>query len=56
MNICGIDPGSNGAICVLDSQDPACIALLDLKKNSIYEVFDWLEVKISSFSNGEIWI
>lgn len=56
MNICGIDPGSNGAICVLDSQDPACIALLDLKKNSIYEVFDWLEGKISSFSNGEIWI
>ena len=56
MNIVGIDPGANGAIAVLDSEDPDSVELLDLKKNTIYEVFDWMEGKISSFSPGEIWI
>lgn len=56
MNIVGIDPGANGAIAVLDSEDPDSVELLDLKKNTIYEVFDWMEGTISSFSPGEIWI
>lgn len=56
MSIAGIDPGTNGAIAVLDSESPDSVELLDLKKNTIYEVFDWMEGKISSFSPGEIWI
>jgi Holliday junction resolvasome RuvABC endonuclease subunit len=43
MRICGIDPGTNGAICVLDEVNPAHIALLDLKKTSIYDACLWLE-------------
>ncbi len=43
MRICGIDPGANGAICVLNDQDLAHIALLDLGKTSIYDVHVWLE-------------
>ena len=38
----GIDPGSNGAIAVLDSLNPDSIALLDLKKHSIFEISSWL--------------
>ncbi len=56
MHIAGIDPGTNGAIAVLDSENPDSVELLDLKKNTIFEVFDWMEGKISSFSAGEIWI
>ena len=39
MRICGIDPGSNGAICMLDSQDPAYIALFDLKKAIVWDIY-----------------
>ena len=49
MRVCGIDPGANGAICVLDSQDLAHVALLDLGKTSIYDAIIWLrwyDVKI----------
>ena len=42
MKVCGIDPGASGAMCVLDSQNPAHIALLDLKKHSIYDSAQWL--------------
>ena len=56
MLIAGIDPGANGAIAVLDSENPDSVELLDLKKNTIFEVFDWMEGEISSFSPGEIWI
>ena len=56
MNIAGIDPGTNGAIAVLDSENPDSVELLDLKKNTIFEVFDWMEGEISLFSPGEIWI
>ena len=42
MRVCGIDPGTSGAMCVLDSKDPTYTALLDLKKNSIYEATKWL--------------
>ena len=42
MRVCGIDPGTNGAIAVLDSKNPDSVALLDLNKNSIYETTEWL--------------
>ena len=42
MRVCGIDPGAKGAMCVLDSNDPAYLALLDLDKTSIYEATKWL--------------
>lgn len=41
MRVCGIDPGSNGALCVLDSKDPAYIAFMDIKKATIYEICKW---------------
>jgi len=43
MRVCGIDPGANGAICVLDSHDPAHVALLDLGKTSTYNACLWLK-------------
>ena len=43
MRICGIDPGANGAICVLDSNDPTYIALLDLAKNTSFDAAYWLK-------------
>ena len=45
MRVCGIDPGANGAICVLDSQDPAYIALLDLAKPTTFEASQWLHAQ-----------
>lgn len=42
MKVCGIDPGTSGAMCVLDSEDPTYTALLDLKKHSIYAATKWL--------------
>lgn len=42
MLVCGIDPGANGAIAVLDSANPDSVALLDLKNNSIVNVHNWL--------------
>jgi Holliday junction resolvasome RuvABC endonuclease subunit len=42
MRVCGIDPGMDGAICVLDSQNPAHIALIDIKKHAIFELAHWL--------------
>jgi hypothetical protein len=45
MFIAGIDPGANGAIAVLDSENPDSVALLDLKKFSIYETIKWLHDK-----------
>ena len=43
MRVCGIDPGTNGAICVLDTDNPTHVALLDLGKNSIYNSYLWLD-------------
>ena len=43
MLIAGIDPGANGAIAVLDSENPDSVALLDLKKNSIKEIHNFIE-------------
>lgn len=42
MLIAGIDPGTNGAIAVLDSESPDSVALLDLKKQSTTDIWDWL--------------
>ena len=42
MLVCGIDPGANGAIAVLDSTNPDSVALLDLNKNSIYQTAVWV--------------
>ena len=38
MRICGIDPGSNGAICVLDRNDSTYIAFCDLKMSTTYDI------------------
>ena len=43
MLVCGIDPGVNGAIAVLDSSNPDSVALLDLNKVTIYNAYLWLE-------------
>ena len=45
MRVCGIDPGANGAICVLDSQDPTYIALLDLAKTTTFNASQWLHAQ-----------
>ena len=42
MRICGIDPGSNGAICVLDRTDSTYIAFCDLNKSTTYDITIWL--------------
>ena len=55
MRVCGIDPGATGAICVLDSHDPAHVALLDLKKHSNTDIYNWLHSQLR-FRGSEIWI
>ena len=45
MLISGIDPGANGAIAVLDSENPDSVSLLDLKTVSIYDATTWLHNK-----------
>ena len=45
MRVCGIDPGTRGAICVLDSQDPTYIALLDLGKTTTFDTAQWLHAQ-----------
>jgi len=57
----GIDPGSNGAIAVLDSLNPDSIALLDLKKHSIFEISSWLTSRYKNIEYEEeaivkIWV
>ena len=42
MLIAGIDPGTNGAIAVLDSESPDSVALLDLKNKNIIDICNWL--------------
>ena len=55
MRVCGIDPGATGAICVLDSHDPAHVALLDLKKHSNTDIYSWLHSQLR-FRGSEIWV
>ena len=45
MLISGIDPGANGAIAVLDSENPDSVSLLDLKTVSIDDATTWLHNK-----------
>ena len=52
MRICGIDPGNRGAICVLDSTDPAYVALFDFHTNTVYEAGKWLHEQLVE----EIWL
>jgi len=52
MRICGIDPGANGAICVLDSKNPAHIALFDLKKATVWDIYD----KLFTYQPDFIWV
>lgn len=42
MKVVGIDPGNNGAVCVLDTNDLDNPALLDLSRTSMYECTKWL--------------
>ena len=59
MRVCGIDPGATGAICVLDSHDPAHVALLDLKKNTISDTYYWLKDELglqNKDKTAEIWV
>ncbi len=53
MRVCGIDPGANGAIAVLDSENPDSVALLDLKKYSIYETIRWIH---HNFKIDVVWL
>jgi hypothetical protein len=42
MKVCGIDPGNNGALCVLDSQDLGHPSFMDFNKKTKYEIAIWL--------------
>jgi Holliday junction resolvasome RuvABC endonuclease subunit len=42
MRVCGIDPGNNGAVCVIDSMSPSTPVLLDFFKASPYDIAKWL--------------
>ena len=53
MLIAGIDPGTNGAIAVLDSKNPDSVALLDLKKYSVYETTRWIH---HNFKIDVVWL
>ena len=55
MLIVGIDPGANGAIAILDSENPDSVALLDLKKTTINNIHNWLHSQLR-FRGSEIWI
>ncbi len=55
MRVCGIDPGANGAIAILDSKNPDSVALLDLKKTTINNIHNWLHSQLR-FRDSEIWI
>ena len=55
MRVCGIDPGANGAIAILDSKNPDSVALLDLKKTTINNIHTWLHSQLR-FRGSEIWI
>ena len=55
MRVCGIDPGANGAIAILDSKNPDSVALLDLKKTTINNIHTWLHSQLR-FRGSKIWI
>ena len=55
MLIAGIDPGANGAIAVLDSENPDSVALLDLKKRNTVTIHEWL-VEELDYKPSTFWI
>ena len=55
MFIAGIDPGANGAIAVLDSENPDSVALLDLKKRNTVTIHEWL-VEELDYKPSTFWI
>ena len=55
MRIAGIDPGTNGAIAILDSENPDSVALLDLKKITINNIHNWLHSQLR-FRGSQIWV
>ena len=55
MLIAGIDPGVNGAIAVLDSENTDSVALLNLKKTTINNIHNWLHSQLR-FRGSEIWV
>ena len=54
MLITGIDPGANGAIAVLDSENPDSVELLNLKKNTIYDAYNWLYTQLWADYNEDM--
>lgn len=58
MLIAGIDPGTNGAIAVLDSESPDSVALLDLKKSNVGDIWNWFSEDDINYpwGPGQIWI
>ena len=59
MLIAGIDPGTNGAIAVLDSENPDSVELLDLKKNTIFDTYYWLKDELglqNKDKTADIWV
>jgi hypothetical protein len=56
MLIAGIDPGTNGAIAVLDSKSPDSVALLDLKSTSICDTWNWLHTEGLALGSSKIWV
>tara|TARA_Y100001960_G_C13900872_1_gene460726 strand:+ start:13 stop:486 length:474 start_codon:yes stop_codon:yes gene_type:complete len=56
MLIAGIDPGTNGAIAVLDSENPDSVDLLDLKKKNTSEIFNWSRLHTWNTHPHVIWI
>ena len=55
MFIAGIDPGANGAIAVLDSENPDSVALLDLKKRNTVTIHEWLTEELD-YKPSTFWI
>ena len=55
MFIAGIDPGANGAIAVLDSENPDSVALLDLKKRNTITIHEWLAEELD-YKPSTFWI
>ena len=56
MLIAGIDPGTNGAIAVLDSKNPDSVALLDLKNNDSWQIWHWLDSKGLVKKKCRVWV
>lgn len=55
MKIGGMDPGSFGAVCVLDTNNLAHPTILDFTKASIYELAKWLyDQKVDRFIIEEV--